>query len=148
MRDEYEKSAQEYTDKFRVQSRTQKENIAIIKDQYKKVQEIYSRKMQDMQEKLAKETKKMEIAEKRRKLELEGYGADLSAMKKKIQFFQKFIGKIKRAVDDDRGEQGDAIDMSEDEDQNQDNRVSERSNDDDEEGNEWNSCRHHKSSLL
>lgn len=136
MRDEYEKSAQEYTDKFRVQSRTQKENIAIIKDQYKKVQEIYSRKMQDMQEKLAKETKKMEIAEKRRKLELEGYGADLSAMKKKIQFFQKFIGKIKRAVDDDRGEQGDAIDMSEDEDQNQDNRVSERSNDDDEEGNE------------
>jgi hypothetical protein len=87
VRDEYEKSTQEYTEKFRLQSRTQKENIAIIKDQYKKVQEIYNRKMQDMQEKLAKETKKMEIAEKRRKLELEGYGADLSAMKKKIQFF-------------------------------------------------------------
>ena len=48
MRDEYERSAQEYTEKFRVQSRTQKENIAIIKDQYKKVQEIYNRKMQDM----------------------------------------------------------------------------------------------------
>ena len=87
VRDEYEKSTQEYTEKFRVQARTQKENIAIIKDQYKKVQEIYNRKMQDMQEKLGKETKKMEVAEKRRKLELEGYTADLGAMKKKIQFF-------------------------------------------------------------
>ena len=43
--------------------------------------------MNDMKEKLAKETKKMEIAERRRKLELEGYTADLSAMTKKIQFF-------------------------------------------------------------
>ena len=32
VRDEYEKSTQEYTEKFRVQARTQKENIAIIKD--------------------------------------------------------------------------------------------------------------------
>ena len=87
VRNEYEKSTQEYTEKFRVQARTQKENIAIIKDQYKKVQEIYNRKMRDMQEKLGKETKKMEVAEKRRKLELEGYTADLGAMKKKIQFF-------------------------------------------------------------
>ena len=93
--------------------------------------------MQDMQEKLAKETKKMEIAEKRRKLELEGYGADLSAMKKKIQFFQKFIAKIKKAVDEDRGENGEAIDVSQDEDEYyQDNRVSERSNDDEADGNE------------
>lgn len=51
------------------------------------MQEIYKRKMDDMQEKLAKETKKMEVAERRRKLELEGYGADLSAMKKKILFY-------------------------------------------------------------
>ena len=51
------------------------------------MQEIYNRKMQDMQDKLVKETKKMEVAEKRRKLELEGYTADLGAMKKKIQFF-------------------------------------------------------------
>ncbi len=87
VREEYERSAHEYTDKFRVQARNQKENIAIIKDQYKKVQEIYKRKMDDIQEKLAKETKKMEVAERRRKLELEGYGADLSAMKKKILFY-------------------------------------------------------------
>jgi len=40
--------------------------------------------MTDMKEKLAKETKTMEVAERRRKLELEGYNADLSAMKKKI----------------------------------------------------------------
>ena len=132
VRDEYEKSAHEYTQKFRVQARSQKENIAIIKDQYKKVQEIYKRKMDDMQEKLAKETKKMEIAERRRKLELEGYGADLSAMKKKILFYQKFIAKIKRAVDEDRGQE-DEIEMSDEEEHNnEENRIS----DEDDNGNE------------
>lgn len=59
--------------------------------------------MTDMKEKLAKETKKMEIAERRRKLELEGYTADLSAMTKKIQFFQKYIAKMKKAVEEERG---------------------------------------------
>ena len=34
VKQEYERSAQEYTNKFREQSRSQKENIAIIKDQY------------------------------------------------------------------------------------------------------------------
>ncbi|TNV79569.1 hypothetical protein FGO68_gene13151 [Halteria grandinella] len=106
VKQEYEKSAQEYSEKFREQSRTQKENIAIIKDQYKKVQEIYKRKMDDMQDKLGKEGKKMEVAERRRKLELEGYSADLSAMGKKIVFYQKYIAKMKRAVDEERGGNG------------------------------------------
>jgi hypothetical protein len=43
--------------------------------------------MDDMQDKLGKEGKKMEVAERRRKLELEGYSADLSAMGKKIVFY-------------------------------------------------------------
>ena len=88
--------------------------------------------MDDMQEKLAKETKKMEIAERRRKLELEGYGSDLSAMKKKILFYQKFIAKIKRAVDEDRGQE-DEIEMSDEEEHNnEENRIS----DEDDNGNE------------
>lgn len=105
---------QEYTEKFREQSRLQKENIAIIKDQYKKVQEIYRRKMADMQEKLAKETKKMEVAERRRKLELDGYAADLSSISKKIVFYQKYIAKMKKAVDEERGD-GVVMDMSDEE---------------------------------
>jgi hypothetical protein len=59
--------------------------------------------MDDMQEKLAKESKKMDIAERRRKLELEGYAADLSAMGKKIVFYQKYIAKMKKAVEEERG---------------------------------------------
>jgi len=43
--------------------------------------------MGDMKERLSKESKKMEVNEKRRKLELEGYGSDLLAMKKKIGFY-------------------------------------------------------------
>ena len=40
-----------------------------------------------MTERLEKDSKKLSVAEKRRKLDLEGYGADLSAMKKKIKFY-------------------------------------------------------------
>lgn len=76
-KDEYEKQALEYQEVFRNQSAMQKENIAIITDQYKKVQEIYKRKMTDMNERLGKESKKMGGQEERRKLELEGYASDL-----------------------------------------------------------------------
>lgn len=113
---EYERSAQEYAEKFREQSRHQKENIAIIKDQYKKVQEIYRRKMADMQDKLARETKKTEVAERRRKLELDGYAADLSSMHKKIRHFQKYIAKMKKAVEEEEERaQEDLIEMSDEE---------------------------------
>lgn len=74
----------------------------IIKDQYKKVQDIYKKKMTDMQDMLGKETNKMQVAEQRRKLELEGYSSDLNAMKKKIAFYQKYIVKLKKLVDDEQ----------------------------------------------
>jgi hypothetical protein len=57
--------------------------------------------MEDMQERLKKETKKMEVAERRRKFDLDGYGADLQAMKKKIEFYQKYIMKLKKVVEED-----------------------------------------------
>lgn len=139
VKNEYEQSAQEFSEKFREQSRHQKENIAIIKDQYKKVQEIYKRKMNDMREKLEKETKKMEVAERRRKLELEGYSADLSAQSKKILFFQKFVAKMKKAVDQERGmdDAQELLEMSDEEGQQSqrqmDDRVSERSHEEEEE---------------
>ena len=57
--------------------------------------------MGDMQDRLGKETKKMQIAERRRKLELEGYSSDLQAMKKKVSFYQKYIMKLKRLVEED-----------------------------------------------
>jgi len=46
----------------------------------------------------------LNAAETRRKLELEGYSSDLSAMKKKIAFYEKYISKLKRLVDEDQAE--------------------------------------------
>lgn len=56
--------------------------------------------MVDMTERLGKETKKLKTAEKRRKFDLEGYGADLQSMKKKIDFYQKYIFKLKNIVEE------------------------------------------------
>ncbi len=55
-----------------------------------------------MKEKLTKEKKKLDIAEKRRKLDLEGYGADLTQMKKKVLFYEKYIKKLKNLVEKDQ----------------------------------------------
>ena len=80
--------------------------------------------MGDMQERLVKETKKMEVAERRRKMELEGYGADLQAMRKKIVFFQRYIMKLKKLVNEEANGDNELVDMTEvdeeeDEEQNQ-----------------------------
>jgi len=40
-----------------------------------------------MRERIAQDTSKIDRAEQRRKLELEGYAADLQNMKRKIEFY-------------------------------------------------------------
>ena len=67
-----------------------------------------------MQDRLHKETKKLETTERRRKLELEGYGSDLQAMRKKIGFYQKYITKLRKLVEEDQEEEG--IEFSDEED--------------------------------
>lgn len=54
-----------------------------------------------MGERLAKETKRVDMVDTRRKLELEGYGADLQNMKRKIDFYQRYISKLKSLVDEE-----------------------------------------------
>ena len=102
-KNEYISDTMEYQEKFRDQAKTQQENIAIIKDQYRKVQEIYKRKTEEMTERLNADTTKVDNTERRRKLELEGYSADLQNMKRKIEFYQKYISKLKTLVEEDRG---------------------------------------------
>ena len=56
-----------------------------------------------MTERLEADTKKVNQLESRRKLELEGFSADLQNMNRKIEFYQKYITKLKALVEEDRG---------------------------------------------
>ena len=56
-----------------------------------------------MTERLKLDTAKVDKQESRRKLELEGYSADLQNMNRKIEFYQKYITKLKTLVEEDRG---------------------------------------------
>ena len=51
---------------------------------------------------LEKETTKTGTMERRRKCELEGYGADLQNMEKKVEFYQKYINKLRSLVAEDK----------------------------------------------
>jgi hypothetical protein len=54
-----------------------------------------------MQGLLEKESSKTSNQERRRKCELEGYGADLQNMEKKVEFYQKYIYKLRSLVAED-----------------------------------------------
>ena len=56
-----------------------------------------------MKERLEKETTKADNLDQRRKLELEGFSADLQNMQRKINFYHKYISKLKALVEEDRG---------------------------------------------
>ena len=52
-----------FQEKFREQARLAQENVSIIRDQYRKVQEIHKRKTAEMRERLDKETTKVDRVE-------------------------------------------------------------------------------------
>ena len=54
-----------------------------------------------MGDRLGKETEKVKKSESRRKLQLEGYSADLQNMQRKIDFYHKYIGKLRTLVEED-----------------------------------------------
>ena len=59
--------------------------------------------------------------EERRKLELEGYASDLQQMKKKIGFYQKYISKLRKLVENDEIDEDGMDELSNDgEDQGED----------------------------
>ena len=51
--------------------------MSIIRDQYNKLQQIYKRKMESLNETLAKEETSLQSKAGKRKLDLEGYSSDL-----------------------------------------------------------------------
>ena len=59
----------------------------MIKDQYRKVSEVYKRKCAEMKDQIDREGKKTETYDRRRKCEIEGISSDLSNMKRKVDFY-------------------------------------------------------------
>jgi hypothetical protein len=89
----------------------QQKAITVIKDQYRKVSEVYNRKVEDMRATIARESRKTDGLERRRKLEMEGVTSDLQNMRRKVEFYQKYIGKLKDLVKEDEGPSQDMSDM-------------------------------------
>ena len=75
--------------------------MSIIRDQYNKLQQIYKRKMESLNETLAKEETSLQSKAGKRKLDLEGYSSDLQNLQKRMVFYQNYIGKLKKLVDKD-----------------------------------------------
>ena len=65
------------------------------------MQEIYKRKMGEMRERLKTESKKLTVVESRRKMDLQGFESDLKSMEKKVKFYLRYVGKLRKLVEDE-----------------------------------------------
>lgn len=101
-KNEYEMNAEEFSRRFREQTTTHDVNMSLIRDQYNKVSAMHKRKVNNLTEKIEKDTTKLETQKEKRKLDLEGNMSDLSNLEKRMTFFQNYIGKLKSLVDRDQ----------------------------------------------
>lgn len=62
-----------------------------------------------MKAEIEKEQKKVDVEERRRNCEIEGVQADLQNMSRKVDFYKKYIGKLKQLVSDEGGKEGSAM---------------------------------------
>jgi hypothetical protein len=76
-RQDYEINSEEFMTKFREQNKTQDENMSIIRDQYKKLKDLYKTKTEILLEKEGKESNKLETNSSKRVLSLQGFKSDL-----------------------------------------------------------------------
>lgn len=98
----YEKNSEDFSEKFREQNRSHNENMSIIRDQYNKLSQIHQRKQAALKEKLEKDALRESQIREKRKLDLEGFQSDLQNLRKRMQFYQNYIGKLKKLVDTDQ----------------------------------------------
>lgn len=101
-RQEYEGNAEEFTEKFREQSKGHDVHISLIRDQYKKLTQMHESKMKKNLDKYEVSQDKLDKIQIKRKLELEGFSSDLSNLEKRMIFYQNYISKLKKLVDQDR----------------------------------------------
>ena len=103
-RQEYESNAEEFTEKFRDQSKGHDIHISAVRDQYNKLSKLHEKKMTSQVEKYDKAKDKLEKTSAKRKLDLEGFSSDLSNLEKRMVFYQNYIMKLKKLVDQDKME--------------------------------------------
>lgn len=101
-KENYEKNSEDFSQKFREQNKSHDENMSIIRDQYNKLNTIHSKKQATLKEKLEKDQVREEQLRTKRKLDLEGFTSDLQNLEKRMQFYQNYIGKLKKLVDTDQ----------------------------------------------
>jgi len=55
-----------------------------------------------LKDRLQKDTDRLNMMDNKRKLDLEGFASDLANLKKRMIFYQNYIGKLKKLVDKDQ----------------------------------------------
>ena len=65
----------------------QNQAIGVIKDQYKKVSEVYKSKVTEMKDQIAREETKTSGLVRRRACEQAGVASDLQNMRRKVEFY-------------------------------------------------------------
>ena len=95
-KNDYERKKREVSSLLRNQLKSQEDHNALIKEQYKQVQRIYSQKLNEMEDKLNLKTQKLKIIENKRNNELEGFLNEIAQIRKRVKSYEDYIYKLKQ----------------------------------------------------
>ena len=98
-KNDYQLNSEEFSQKFREQNMLHAQNMHVIKDQYKKMSNLYKTKKEFLANRDEIDGSRLNMVTTKRQLDLEGFQSDLGNLKKRMVFYQNYIGKLKKLVD-------------------------------------------------
>lgn len=90
-KDLVEKKSQEYTNKYRTQISQKEDTLQVVKDQYSKVQTIYTDKIKNLEETLIELKTRYGGLKKKKNLEISGYKSEIKSLR---QEFKRLVRDI------------------------------------------------------
>eukprot|EP00943_MAST-04B_sp_MAST-4B-sp1_P008619 g8619.t1 len=88
-----EQEAQMYTEQFRREALAREEDLSVLKEQYNEVQKMYKQRVSKLEASLKSTTTKYKQLQHRRKMDFEGYGADVANLRTQLRKMEDLLVK-------------------------------------------------------
>lgn len=90
-----QQESEAFVNLFRKQALGSEEDLAIIKGQYEAAHELYEKQIKYLEAKLANAVNKYKASEERRRLEMQGYAADVKSTRARLRDLEKILGGLR-----------------------------------------------------
>lgn len=102
VRNAAEQESKVFTESFRREALAREEDLSVLKEQYAEVQRMSQTKISDLEKRLKTLSKKHRQLEQRRSMDFEGFGNDITVLRKQVAMLESFASggtpKVRRGI--------------------------------------------------